>query len=146
MASNVCDFSELDDFAKNIMNFASKDMPKDSKKFLNKEGVSLRKVTASVAKQKVKKGKDKTNKKSYHKNIKKGKVYKWQGNVLAVRVYGASPHAHLIEYGHRQVVNGKEVGFVEGRHVFETAYNQFQNQYYKDCEDFAEDILRELSK
>lgn len=136
--SDIFDIHELNDFTKDLMELANNKMPKDSKKFLNKEGTGLRKVTKSVAQQKVKK---KTG--NYIKGIKKGKVYKYAGNgALSIRVYAGSPHAHLIELGHRQIVNGKEVGFVEGKHVYETAYKQFQNKYFNDCEDFVDEMLK----
>lgn len=164
--SNI-DTSDLDDFAKSILEFASSDMPKQSKKFLQKEGNKLRKKTLSKAK-------SLTNKKTgnYYEGIKRGKVYHYgDKNNNSVRVYGGSPHAHLIEYGHREVLNpskdgkvapigngqfangviegrnkGKEIGFVEGLHVFEKAKNEFESEFNSDCEGFAEDILKELSK
>lgn len=59
---------------------------------------------------------------NYIKSIKRGKVYDYNG-AHAVRVYSAAPHAHLIEEGHRMVTHdGREVGFVPGHHVFETAW------------------------
>lgn len=135
--SDIFDIHELEDFTKDLLKLADETMPKDSRKFLNKEGISLRKVTKSVAQQKTKK---KTG--NYIKGIKKGKVYKYTGNgALSLRVYGGSPHAHLIELGHRQIVNGKEVGFVQGKHVYETAYKQFQNKYFSDCENFVDEML-----
>lgn len=148
--SNTFDIHELEDFTKELLTLANETMPKESRKFLNKEGMALKKETKSVAQQKVKK---KTG--NYLKGIRKGKVYKWQGKTLAVRVFAKNdrnaidkktgkriaPHAHLIEYGHRQVVNGKEVGFVKGRYVYESAYKQFQNQYFSDCDKFIDELL-----
>lgn len=165
--SKAMDTSDLDDFAKSILEFASSNMDKVSKKFLQKEGNKLKKKTLSKAK-------SLTNKKTgnYYAGIKRGKVYHYGNkNNNSIRVYGSSPHAHLIEYGHREVLNptkdgkiapigdgqfakgviegrnkGKEIGFVQGLHVFEKAKKEFENEFAKDCEDFAEDILKELSK
>lgn len=165
--SNI-DTSDLDDFAKTLLSYAGTEQPKKSKKFLQKEGNKLRKKTLSKAK-------SLTNKKTgnYYKGIKRGKVYHYRDkNNNSVRVYGGSPHAHLIEYGHRQVLNptvdgnkvaniggnnfakavkegkgkGTQIGFVEGLHVFEKAAKEFESEFNKDCEDFAEDMLKELSK
>ena len=165
--SNI-DTSEIDDFAKALLNYASSHMPKNNKKFLQKEGNKLRRKTLSKAK-------SLTNKKTgnYYKGIKRGKVYHYQDkNNNSVRVYGGSPHAHLVEYGHRQVLNpktddkkvaniggdkfakgvkegkgiGTQIGFVEGLYVFEKSAKEFEPQFNKDCEDFAENMLKELSE
>lgn len=140
--SNI-DTRDLDDFAKSLLDFAGSEMAKQSKKFLQKEGNKLKRKTLSKAK-------SLTNKKTgnYYAGIKRGKVYSYgDKNNNSVRVYGSSPHAHLIEYGHRQVTkDGKEVGFVEGKNVFEKAKNEFENEFNSDCQVFADDILKELSK
>lgn len=136
------DTSDIDDFAKSLLEFANSDMPKQSKKFLQKEGNKLRKKTLAKAK-------SLTNKKTgnYYKGIKRGKVYHYRyKNNNSVRVYGGSPHAHLIEYPHRIIVNGVEKGMTDGKYVFEKAAREFEPEFNKDCEDFAEDILKELSK
>lgn len=136
------DTSDIDDWAKTLLEYASSDMPKKSKKFMQNEGNKLKKMTLTKAKSLTKK---KTG--NYYKGIKRGKVYHYRDkNNNSVRVYGGSSHAHLIEYGHRQIVDEKEVGFVEGKHVFEKAKNEFESEFNSDCEDFAEDILKELSK
>lgn len=135
--SDMFDTHELEDFTKDLLDLANNKMPRNTKKFLNKEGVSLRKVTMSVAQQKTKK---RTG--NYLKGIKRGKVYRYPINgALSLRVYGGSPHAHLIEYGHWQVVDGKGAGFTKGKHVFETAYRLFQNKYFSDCENFVDEML-----
>lgn len=162
------DTNDLDDWAKTLLEYASSDMPKKNKKFMQNEGNKLRKKTLTKAK-------SLTNKKTgnYYKGIKRGKVYHYRDkNNNSVRVYGSSPHAHLIEYGHREVLNpmkegdkaaniggnnfakavkegkgiGTQIGFVEGLHVFEKAGKEFESEFKKDCEDYAEDILKELSK
>lgn len=132
------DLHELDDFGKSLLRMAEKTLPRESKKFVNKEGTKLRRVTLKTAKGLVKKDTG-----GYFKGIKKGKVYKWSGNgALSVRVYGASPNSHLIEYGHRQVThNGVEVGFVPGKRVFEAARNAFDNTYTGDCDQFIDELL-----
>lgn len=136
--TNGFDFSELTRYQRKMLRLAEEKMPKESKKFLRKEGTKLRKKTLSTAKSKVKK---KTG--NYFKGIKRGKVYKYGANgALSIRVYGASPHAHLIEYGHKQVTeDGKEVGFVEGQHVFRDAQNEFQNEFFNDARKFIDELI-----
>lgn len=134
------DFKELTSFEKNLVKLATEKMPRESKKFLRKEGTKLRKLTLSKAKMKLKK---KTG--NLFKGIKAGKVYTFKGNGgLSVRVYGGSPayHIHLLEYGHRQVTkDGKEVGFVQGKHFFEDAAKEFPNTYYNDLQKFLDETL-----
>lgn len=134
---NGFDITELFDFETELLNLAD-DTPKEAKKMLRKEGTKLKNKTVKNAKSKVK---VKTG--AYVKGIKRGKVYKYRGNdALSVRVYGASPHAHLIEHGHRQVTaDGKEVGFVEGKHVFEDTAKDFEKEYYDDIDQFLDDLL-----
>lgn len=138
----------LDNFDKAISKMIKNTFPKESKSFIQKEGNKLRKKTLAKAKMKVK---QKTG--NYYNNIKRGKVYTFKGNgALATRVYGGgkAPHTHLLEYGHRLIVgkgkNAKEIGFVEGYHIFEEAGREFEEQYAKDCDNFAGKIAKELEK
>lgn len=132
------DIKELTKLERDILDTAQKHLPKETKKFLRDEGGKLRKVTLSVAKSKVKK---KTG--NYFKSIKRGKVYRYRGTGdLSIRAYSGAPHAHLIESGHRQVTKGgAEVGFVQGKRVFETASKQFEEQHYADTQKFIEEAL-----
>ncbi|HBM74714.1 MAG TPA: hypothetical protein DD429_04070 [Clostridiaceae bacterium] len=134
------DISELTKFEQKLLNLANDKMPRESKKFLRSQGTKLRKLTLQKAKSKVKKRSG-----NLFKGIKRGKVYTFKGNGgLAIRVYGGKPayHIHLLEYGHRQVTkNGKEVGFVEGKHFFEEAAKQFENTHYSDIQKFLDETL-----
>lgn len=165
MTDSIFDTRQLDSLHKKMLNIATKEMPRESKKFMKKEGNKLKKVTKSTAKSLV--GKNKNTKKAseYHSSIKSGKVYKY-GGVWANRVYSSAPHAHLIEYGHRQVLNppkqgsvapigdgkfaqgvrpgkgiGKEIGFVEGKHVFEQSGKQFESTFASDLEAFVDEVV-----
>lgn len=136
------DTSDIDDWAKTLLEYASSDMPKKSKKFMQNEGNKLKKKTLTKAKSLTKK---KTG--NYYKGIKRGKVYHYRDkNNNSVRVYGGSSHAHLIEYPHRIIIDGVEKGMTEGKYVFEKAAKEFEPEFNEDCEDFSEDILKELSK
>ncbi len=138
------DVRELDEFSRRILEIAEKDMPNETKDFLRKEGNKLKKATLKKAKQKVKKKSG-----NYYRGIKRGKVYQYnKGN--AVRVYAGKPayHAHWLEYGHRLMKgrgrNAREVGFVEGYHVFEESAKEFQRTFKEDVKDFIEKITEEL--
>lgn len=137
MASRVFDVTELDTFARNMQRSAQQ-FQRKQKTFLLKEGTKLKRKTVSRARTL---GRKTGN---YIKSIKRGKVYDYNG-AHAVRVYSTAPHAHLIEEGHRMVTHdGREVGFVPGHHVFETAGREFETQYLVDVEDFLDEEVRSL--
>lgn len=144
------DISELDEFAKELIELAVETMPSESKKFLRKEGNELRKEIVKTAKARVK---QRTG--NYVKGIKRGKVYKYNGEETAIRVYHVNekggklengkfpaPHAHLIEYGHRIVDKNKnEKGFKRGYHVYRDASKNYEKQFASNCEKFVDDML-----
>lgn len=64
-------------------------------------------------------------------NLKKGvtKVIGSGGGYAAVRNnYLRSPHAHLVENGHRIVKNGKTVGWVAGKHMYRNALTTLEKE------------------
>lgn len=133
------DFKELDDFSLQMIEVANDTMPKESKKFLRKEGTKLRKITAKKARKKVKKDTGR-----YFKSIKRGKVYDYEDS-LAIRAYSTDNKAHLLEKGHREVTHdGEEVGWVDGFHIFEESGKEFQDEYFDDNEEFVEEIVKAL--
>lgn len=132
------DVRELDEMATNMLILANRKCPKEYNKFLRKEGSKLARKTKQKARRKVGKKKE-----VYHKSIKRGKPYRYNSQERAIRVYSSAPHAHLIEDGHRQVVNGVEVGFVRGRKVFSDAKEEFEDTFFSDAEDFVEKLLEE---
>ena len=134
--ADIFEIGELTAFEKSLVKLANDTMPKETKKFLREEGTKLKKKTLAKAKQKVKK--DTGN---YFKSIKRGKVYKYNGD-LSIRTYSYAPHSHLIENGHRIVgKNGEEHGYKQGEHVFEEAKNQFEGEYYVDTQKFIDSVL-----
>lgn len=138
--SNGFDTKELTKFQKDLVDLAVNKLPKESKSFLRQQGTKLRWKTVSIARARVKK---KTG--NLIKNIKRGKVYTFKGNGgISIRVYGGgkAPHIHLLEYGHRQVTkDGREVGFVEGKHFFEDAAKEFEGSHYDDIQKFLDATL-----
>ncbi|KQX69232.1 HK97 gp10 family phage protein [Paenibacillus sp. Root444D2] len=133
------DFSEMEEFTRQLMDLAVQRMPRESKKFLRDEGNKLKKDTKAKAKQKVKKDKG-----IYQKSIKRGKVYKFNGNQLSIRTYSNAPHAHLIEHGHRIIgKDGSEHGFKQGEHVFEDSVREFHDKFISDVEDFVDEMLEQ---
>ena len=134
------DFSELDDFDKELLSLAQDfERGKHAKRFLRKSGTKLKKKTLKLAKLRVKK---KTG--NLFKGIKRGKPYKYYvDGRMAVRVYGASPHTHLLNNGHRVVApyTKEEKGFAKGHHFFEDAADDYEEEYYDDVQDFIDELL-----
>lgn len=140
----VFDTKELDLFTKELLKIANDTMPKESRKFLRKEGKSLLEETQSEA---ISCGINHKEQK-YYNAIKQGKVYGYKrvtrGKHVAYanRVYSNAPHGHLIEDGHRMVSkNGVETGFVRGFHVFENAAERFSARWVSDCEQFLDSVF-----
>ena len=136
--SKVFDVSELVAYAQSLAQ-AGLEGPKKRGKFLRKEGTKLRNATKKEAKRVHKVTGN------YVKSIKRGKVYQYQKDLMAVRVYSSAPHAHLVEDGHRMVTHdGWEVGFVPGYHVFEVSGKDFEPQYLADLDDYLDEVVEEL--
>jgi hypothetical protein len=82
-------------------------------------------------------------------NLKKGqkKVIGSGGGYAAVRPdYRIAPHTHLIESGHkvmRKDKNGnlKQIGFVNGKHMYERALVQSEPGIIKEAEALASKVV-----
>ncbi len=144
MAEVKIDVSEMTDFAKELFELAQDELPKERDKFLRKEGNKLKKEIKKVARHKV--GKVTGN---YYAGIKRGKVFTNYGD-RKIRVYGGSPHTHLIEKGHNKLtksgkipktVNEGAPRRVEGRNVYEEGADNFDKHFESDCEEWVEELL-----
>ena len=132
----------LKSFSNELFSLAAElDNGKSAKQFLNKQGNMLKKETLAYAKSKVNK-KEGTYFKSFKKtNAHKSRKYKNFG----VIVKSTAPHAHLIEKGHIIKKDGKEVGYVKGKYIFENSAKNFEKNFNKDLEEWAvESIKKEL--
>jgi hypothetical protein len=133
------DTRELDKFTQKMVNLANDTMPKESKKFMKKEGNKLNKLNKATFKSKGI---------GYHtgnllKGFKSGKVYKYDGS-WSVRAYNSSPHAHLLEDGWMWTPNKKQSGtekFIPGFNFIEDAKKKFESGYYQDVQDFIDEVL-----
>ena len=107
------------------------------KPFLKKQARELNKVQRKETKTLVNK---KTG--NLQKGFKAGKVYKYRNKELSVRAYNKSPHAHLINDGHRIIdKNGTEHGFKRGVKFMEKAEQLFENKNFEDTQQFIDDML-----
>ena len=139
MARDGFDLHELDEFTRDLLNLAINfKNGKEAKKFLRREGTKLNRENKKQAKASGI-GKKTGN---FMKGFKRGKVYKYLGKDLCIRAYNGSPHAHLLNNGHRIVdKNGNEHGFKEGEHFMEKAQDNFKDEFYEDIENFIDDML-----
>lgn len=126
----------LTDLQRDLLNTAQQ-TPKAMKKVMGKVGT---KATANARKRSKRDVKKKTG--NYHKKWKRGKVFEDREKKIVTRVLNTSPHGHLIEDGHLQVVNppkpngkgvipgkgiGEEVGFVPGKKVLAKSMDEFDS-------------------
>ena len=131
------DLSELDELIKDLQ-LIEKNRPKAAKSFIRKEGTKLKNKTLRKAKSIVKKQESG----NYFDGIKRGEPYLYKGHILSIRAFNSAPHAHLLEEGHLLISeNGKEIGYVKGRHIFEQARNEFQPYYHKHCKKFVDEVF-----
>lgn len=132
------EIKSLDNFERMLLSKATKELPRESFQIMRKMGSKARTLVAKKARTTVKK---KTG--IYQKSWKRGKAFKGKGDEYVIRVYNSSPHAHLIEDGHRQVTkDGKEVGFVKGQGVLDKAMREFEEGEMVDMlEDWLDDLL-----
>ena len=139
--SQVFDFKELNEFSRTLLTNAVSTLPKETKKFINKQGYALRKNVREKSKQLVKK---RTGK--YHKGWRKGKVYNYKGdkNSLAVRVYNGNRYAHVIENGRRYKRKDGSETFIPGKHVLETATKEFATEYANALDSFMDELIEKI--
>lgn len=136
MSDYVFSSKDLEEIEKEVLRLAEK-YPKETKKFLGRQGNKLKARVKKKAKSKVK---EKTG--NYLNGFRRGKVYKYNGEEDTVRVYNNMPHAHLIEYGHIiKGKNGKEHGFKKGYHILEEAEKEFHDDFVKAADEFIDEIL-----
>lgn len=129
----------LSEFQKDLLKVAQKDLPREVPKIMRKIGNKARSIVAKKAKSRVI---DDTG--NYNSRWKRGKVFKGYSDETVVRVINSAPHAHLIEYGHRQVTkDGKELGFVLGFHNLEKGMKDFENsgQFDNMLSTWLDDLL-----
>lgn len=129
-------FDELEDFEKDLLQKSLKNFPDETNKFLRKSQQGLCAEMRREGKHLVKK---KTG--YYHNHFKVGKLYKRDGN-LCGRVYNNSPHAHLIETGHKN----RDGSWQEGKHVMEISKTNYKEKFYKNVEDFLFNEVDKVSK
>lgn len=117
-----------------------KSFPKQAKQLLRKVGNKGKSIIAKKARQLVKKHTG-----YYHKKFKRGKVWQDANGSWKIRVYNNSPHAHLIEDGHRIVgKDGSEHGFQPGYKAMEKGTREWEIQMDDLLEQEIDKIFSKL--
>lgn len=132
------DIDELDKFDQKMLTLANDTLPSESRKFLNKEGSKLNKTMKSVYKGKGI-GEDSGRLK---KGFKKGRVYKYKGKDLSIRAYNNAPHAHLLNDGWLHKARDGSERWVLGFKFIDEADKKFRGNYWDDCREFIDDLIR----
>lgn len=142
----VC--SELFAFASELQD-GGKETEKKVKKLLRDQGTKLRRKTAQKARAEVhkqavhRKGFDRAAG-TYHKSIKRGKLY-YRGKAACIRVYSSDAVAHLLEYGWRpKARDGSRGTFQSGRKVFNSARDEFAEEFNEAVEELADEVIRKI--
>lgn len=161
MARDGFDMHELDEFTDRLIQ-SSKEAKKTQRKFLQQQGNKLKRKT--LAQMRLSEINELTG--NYKSHIKRGRVWKRENGSQAIRVYSNAPHAHLIEDGHKQLVNpgkgkgnghgvipGRGIGhkpkdgkkdFVKGHKVFLNAYEAMVPEYGRACEETIDEMIRKI--
>lgn len=147
----ILDCNELYSFVDQLEKIP-KEQEKKRKQFIRRQGSILRRDTARMARQRVKK--TAVNRKKYqrtagqyHKSIKRGRYYQYPSGADCIRVYSYDPISHLIELGFEPVLrNGKNGRHVQGKLVFKDTAEKFEPEFYKACEEFAVGYKAEIEK
>lgn len=152
------DMRELEDVTSGLMDMAQNRYPRETKRFMAKQGSELRKQTARIARSRLKHKRKASDKKSYMGRLKRGKVYHYLGDPknTSIRVYNSAPHGHLIEDGHVVKVGNKygkkqkksrikdpKTGerFVPGKHILRDAQRAYADDFEQAVNNFVDDLL-----
>ncbi len=60
-----------------------------------------------------------------------------------VEISAKSPHFHLVENGHELIINGQNRGFVQGKHMLDTAVKRHQESMPGIVSDMVDKLLEE---
>lgn len=142
MSAVNLDVSEWDKLNRDILNLAEETMPRETKKFMRREGGRLATTTRKLARATVHK---KTG--NYFKSIKSSKAWKNGSGGYGVYAYATRKgsignHAHLLEYGHRVVIRRTYTGKrARAFRIFHNAAGDFEGRFYSDAEVFVQNVV-----
>lgn len=148
MARDGIDLSELDAFTDRLIQ-SSKEASKAQRKFLQQQGNKLKRKTiqkarAEVNKTRVVRPAYEREAGTYHKSIKRGKVYMKNG-AQCIRVYSYDPVAHLIEDGWTpKARDGSSGKHQDGSKIFSDTWKDFTPEYERASEEAVDEMIRKI--
>lgn len=148
MARDGIDLSELDAFTDRLIQ-SSKEASKAQRKFLQQQGNKLKRKTiqkarAEVNKTRVVRPTYEREAGTYHKSIKRGKVYMKNG-AQCIRVYSYDPVAHLIEGGWTpKARDGSSGKHQKGADIFSDTFDAFAPEYERASEEEVDEMIRKI--
>lgn len=137
------DLSDLEKLNEDFLKLANDTFPKETKKFIRRQGAKLERQLRKAYKTKVKK---KTG--NLQKGVERGMPTQYEGD-WQIRVRNVALHAQLIEHGHvmkdknkNPIRNafGQEV-WVEGKYVAAFTVNDFKKEYPQAVDEFVDQML-----
>lgn len=131
------DYSQLDQFNQDMLEFVETTYPNEAKKFIARAGNAFRKEMRESYRKNTKKHTG-----NLLRGVNRGRAYVYNGDEFQVRVYNKAPHAALIEHGHKLYVKGKPTDkYVRGKHVVGSVVLRFNSKFVALVEDFVDDLL-----
>lgn len=141
MSEIYCDISEWTQFDQDLLTFVEKTMPRETKKFMRREGGKDRTATRREARSTIHK---KTG--NFVKGV--GVTRSWQNSQggYGVKIkarHDIAPHSHLIEYGHRIVTKlGRDTGKrATAFYIYKRANEAFASRFWLDCQGFIYNLV-----
>lgn len=147
------DLKELTKFETDLMKIANDFLPKESKKFLKKQGTKLSKKNKQAYDSC---GVGSGENKEVAKAFKAGKVYKYD-SALAIRAYngaivtnkdGSKKYSFgaMMNNGYRHINRDGTESWVAGYHFMEKASSEFQSEYVENCQEFVNQIVDKINE
>lgn len=70
-----------------------------------------------------------------------------KGGYAAIRPdYKIAPHTYLIEEGHHGKLGGKEIGWVDGKHMYRNALEQVSDEIINKAEKMIDDLVGDIDE
>ncbi len=130
------DSSVLSDFQNKLMKEIVDKFPYDVEIFLKQNAKNLRTNALKSAKAQTKK---KTG--NYYKGYKISRAFTGNGRGF-IKTYNNAPHSHLIEYGHKKWIHGKDTGeTIKGKYILTAAAIKYIPEYYINAEKFLREYF-----
>lgn len=142
MSESSFNISGLEELEKDLTK-AIRKCPEQAKETLNGIANEFKKSAKKRAKAELKPHAREGDKKNAAIDKKWGKRVIDESVGMTALVWNSARHFHLVEDGHNLVIDGKQVGFVPGKHIMEKTRNEYRDKIPEEFEKMVDDILEE---